>query len=214
MLTQITPFKNIDDAINKLVNSFPKLDNSWLLLSISDNGDIIAEKLSKKLNIVWSRLYIESIYCELNIDCKIAMVSEFRDIVTDELLRDFFDIKKDALDNAIDVIYNTKLLPKLKKERNSEELLKIDDNIRNIIFIDESVETGLRIQCAMRSIEDRFDVNQYLATPIIPDLIYTFFEADFDKIFYAEKPDIYTSVYDYYLDKIEENEDVIFNFDE
>ena len=67
----------------------------------------------------------------------------------------------------------------------------------------------------MRSIEDRFDVNQYLATPIIPDLIYTFFEADFDKIFYAEKPDIYTSVYDYYLDKIEENEeDVIFNFDE
>ncbi len=216
MLRHMKPFKNINDAIYKLSEVFPKDINrdEWLLLSISDNGDIIAKGLSEKLNIRWERFYIESVYCQLNVDCKIAMISEFKDIVVDEVLRDFFQIDKHILDKAIDVIFNYKLMPKLQKERNSDNLLNIEKNIKNVVFVDESVETGLRVQCAMRSIENRFDVVQYIATPIIPDLIYSFLDSDVEKIFHVEKPEIYTNVYDYYLDKVEENEDVVFNFDD
>jgi len=193
-------FQNVDDATNNLIKVLPKLDNnSWLIVPISESGKIVAEKLSKTFGVRHQKLFIESIFCQKNIDCEIAMVNEFEEVSYDEVLKEFFEIEKDILDESIKIMYNHKLLPKIKKCR--DELFSISDKVSNILIVDETIETGLRMEMAIKTLK-RFELtNISIAVPIISEQMFSFFKSRVDTIYHSEKIEFYTEIKDYYLDK-------------
>jgi len=196
-------FKNLDDATDKLFQSIPKLTGeNWLILSISDNGEKIGLRLSTLLNLPHQRLYMESIPCQNNNNCEIAVITEFKNAKIDEVLKDAFQLDKEILASAIEVIYDFKLLPKIEKIRGSREPLKIDKEIDKIILVDETIETGLTMETAISTVADIIGVEDiYIATPIIPENMFYLFESLVEKIFYSEMIEMYTDIEDYYLER-------------
>jgi putative phosphoribosyl transferase len=191
-------FNSFEDAVQKLSLSFPKIDNSWLFLATSENGERIASALAKKFKVSFNRIFIESIYCQMNRDCEIAMISEFENIVYDEVLKDSFNIDVNVLNNAINVLYQYKLLPRMEAYRGNRVKLTISEEIKNVILVDEAIETGLRMETAIATM-DQFEIDKlYIATPVIPEQMFSLFESAVENIFFYKKVDIYTDVGDYY----------------
>lgn len=196
-------FKDLNDATDRLFKSIPELKgDNWLLLSISDSGEKIGSKLSNFLHIPHQRIYIESIFCQKNPDCEIAMITELQNIRIDEVLKDTFQLDKELLVKAIKAIYELKLIPKIEKARGKREQIKIDEKIDKIILIDETIETGLRMETAISTVMDIIGVEEiYIATPVIPEQMFSLFESSVETIFYSEIVDMYTDIEDYYSER-------------
>jgi len=193
-------FQNINEATLKLIDNLPNLDNnSWLIVSISKNGEIVAKQISKALGIQYQQLFIESIFCQKNIDCEIAMVNEFEESFFDEVLKDFFEINDETLKESVKIMYQHKLLPKIKKCR--EELFSIPPNISNILIVDETIETGLRMEMAIKTFQRFKKQKIFIAIPIVPKQMISFFKDRVENIFYSEQTEFYTEIKDYYLEK-------------
>ena len=192
-------FRNIDDATDRLIEELSDLDQSWLLVPISENGNRIADRISDILGIKSQRLFIQPIFCQKNIDCEIGMINEFEDLSFDEVLKKHFEVENEILEKSIQIIYNHKLLPEIKKCR--EKLFDIPRNISKVLIIDETIETGLRMEMAIETL-NRFQLdNISIATPIIPEQMFFFFENSVKNIFYVDKVPFYTDVVDYYIEE-------------
>ena len=196
-------FKNLDDASQQLCNVIPKFKNQNLLfLAISDGGEEIASQLSLYFKLPYKRLFIEPIFCPKNQNCEIAMVTELQNIKIDKILQDAFQLDQELLNNSIELAYDYKLIPKLKQKRGEIKKIEIDKSITSIILVDETIETGLKMETAIETVVDLLNIEKiFIATPIIPKTIFEVFESMVEQIFYIKQIEIYTEIGDYYLDK-------------
>jgi predicted phosphoribosyltransferase len=196
-------FQNIEDASLKLLETIGELeDKNWLLVAISESGEQIAKILSKHLQIPNKRLFLEPVFCQKNSDCEIAMVSEFKTIIIDDVLKEAFQLEREMLLNSIDVIYDYKLMPRVEAIRGNRDNLKIGETVEKVILVDEAVETGLRMETAIATISSVFKIESiYIATPIIPQQMVDFFEPIVEKIFRYDEIELYTEITDYYIDR-------------
>ena len=195
-------FKNLDDASKKLLNNIPELEGEgWLLLAISDSGEKIASQIAKNRKLPYKRLNIEPVHCPKNQECQIAVVTELGNIQIDTRLQDAFHLDGEDIENLIELTYQYKLLPKLKKKRIQK--FELPQDIEKVIIVDEAIETGLRMEGAISTLTELFDIREiYIAVPIIPQTIFEIFEDTVEEIFFSEKVDIYTGIENYYIEKV------------
>jgi putative phosphoribosyl transferase len=192
-------FDSVEETIQKLSLSLPKIDDTWYLIAVSEHGEKLAKGLSESLKVNFDKLFIESVYCQMNRDCEIAMISEFENIFYDEVLLRSFDINRKKVSQAISVIYNYKLVPRLKAYRGSIKNITIPENVKNIILIDETIETGLRMESAIATVSNRFDIeNIYVATPILQKQIFNLLKDSVKDIFSYKQVEVYTDASDYF----------------
>ena len=199
-------FKNLDDATKRLLKQIPKLEGEgWLFLAISDNGEKIASQIARNRKLPYKRLHMEPVHCPKNRECQIAVVTELGNIQIDTRLQDAFNLDGEDIENLIELTYQYKLLPKLKKKRIQKfELLQ---DIEKVIIIDEAIETGLRMEGAISTLTELFDIREiYIAVPIIPQTIFEIFEDRVEEIFFIEKVDIYTGIENYYIENLKKVE--------
>ena len=194
-------FKNIEDATDQLIEILPALDKSWLLVPISESGEKIADIISEKLGLESKRVFTQSIFCKKNIDCEIAMISEFKDVIFDEVLQKSFEINRESLLESIEVMYDYKLIQEIERCRGIKDLFSISEHISKVLIIDETIETGLRMELAIKTLK-RFQLETIsIAIPIVPEQMFSLFEKSVKNIFYSQKVEFYTEIKDYYKER-------------
>jgi len=193
-------FQNIDEAIEILLEKFPKLDNSWFVISISQKGDKIAEKIANRFNLGSDRLFLQSVPCPHNMDCKIAVISEFEDIIFNKPIKESFDIDSDSLIETIKVIYDYKLRQDLKAYRGETRNLEMPEYISKVILVDNQIETGFSMELALESMQ-RFNIDEVLiASILIPEYIEPIFKQENTKLICSQKIEFYTEFDDYFIE--------------
>ncbi len=195
-------FKNLDDASKKLLKNIPELEGEgWLLLAISDSGEKIASQIAKNRKLPYKRLHIEPVHCPKNQECQIAVVTELKNSYIFEELRTIFGIDLEDIENLIELTYQYKLLPKLEKRGVGK--FQLPQDIEKVIIVDEAIETGLRMEGAISTLTELFDIREiYIAVPIIPQTIFEIFEDTVEEIFFSETVDIYTGIENYYIENL------------
>jgi predicted phosphoribosyltransferase len=186
--------KEFQSKVNKLIEQFPELNNNWVIVSISDEGQKIIDIILQRYKIDATRFFIEPIHCEYNQDCEIAIIDEFGNMEINRLLKMSFEIDDETIERNADLILNYKIKPMIEKYRgNSEIRFSISDEVKNILIIDDHVETGFKIENAIHTFKNLFpQKNIYLGVLNIPNFIFDILDNKIEKIFYHEKKFIFT----------------------
>ena len=194
-------FQNVDEAVEILIDKLPKLDKSWFIISISKKGDKIAEIIAKKFNLNFDRLFLQSVPCPQNIDCQVAVISEFEDILFNEPIKESFKITSSSLIETIRVIYDYKLKQDRKTYRGQNRNLQIPQYISKVILVDNQIETGFFMELSLESMK-RFNLdNIIVASLIIPEYIEPLFMNKPNiKLIYSKKVEFYTEFDDYFME--------------
>jgi len=196
-------FINREDAVEKLIDDLPSnicfLDNV-IVLGVSEGGVYFADKLAKKLNAPMDILLTERIYSLVNPTLTIAIVGETEEIVIHRALTDAFAIPKDYIYNEAHRKYSHEILGYMKKYRNGEGLVNLDD--KYVILTDECVETGLTMMAAVKTAISLGAKNIFIAVPVLDNVVYDNLVPICDNIFCPHKIDDYISI-EYYYEEIE-----------
>jgi putative phosphoribosyl transferase len=192
-------FRDVRDSSEQLVEKLQKkVDENWLIVAVSEEAISFAEILSTLLKVDYQLFFIDSISCQNNSDCEVAFISEFNIVQFNETLRDAFGLDNDTMMEALQVIYEYKLLPEIENYRGSRRYFQLPDGVDTVLLIDNSIETGFRMEVAIDSMETLGIEDIYIATPVIPSHIFDLFEPMVEEIIYIEKVDFYTDIHDYY----------------
>ncbi len=192
-------FRDREDAAEQLFDILPKdmmQKENWLLLCLSLGAVVLAELISKKLNIDYDFIFIEPIDAPNNDECQIAMVSETQEIVMHQNLVDSFGITLDYIYGEAKRKYQNDLIDYQYMYRKSLPLSEIKG--RNILLIDEGCETGFSTMCALKSAIKLGVKKISLATPVIADELCQHMELKVDKVYANYKIKDFIEVYYYY----------------
>lgn len=200
------PFNDRYDALNKLFDIIPiknLIKDNTILIAISDGGLLFANEICKKTNLTLGFLFTEPIFAPKNPDCKIAIVSESMDISMNEILVDAFDISYDFIYGEAQRKYEEKILPNIYKYRKGENIKSLDK--RNVLIIDEGIETGLLINVAIKSCLKKGAKSIMVAAPVISDDVISFLDESADSVFSIYRPQHFVNTKHYFknIDKID-----------
>ncbi|RDU58309.1 phosphoribosyltransferase [Helicobacter sp. MIT 99-5507] len=204
------PFNNRDDALHKLLDII-HLENlikdNVILLAISAGGLLFANEISKRTNLSLDFLFSEPIFAPKNPDCKIAIVSESMDIMINETLVDCFDISYDFIYGEAQRKYEEKILPDIYKYRKGENLRSLDK--RNVLIIDEGIESGLSIGVAIKSCLKKGVNGIMVAAPVISNDIILLLDSSVDDVYSVYNPKHFVSTKHYFKHREEIDSSII-----
>lgn len=159
-------FENRDDALSQLIGVMEGVNlANTLVLSISEEGAILAEGIAKHFNLPLEHLFLSPISAPENPDCVIALVSETMEMVIDENLIEAFDISVEDVYNQAKRQYEQKLLPQTKQIRQDQPLISFVG--KNILIVDEGVETGFSAEVAIKTCVANGCKSASIATPVL-----------------------------------------------
>lgn len=193
------PFDDRDDALNKLLGIIPinnLIKDNTMLIAISAGGLLFANEICKKTNLSLDFLFTESIYAPKNQDCKVAIVSESMDIAINETLVDSFGISYDFIYGEAQRKYEEKILPNIYKYRKGENMKSLDK--RNVLIIDEGIETGLSMSVAIKSCLKRGVNGIVVAAPVISDDVTLFLDECADIVYSVYRPKHFVNTKHYF----------------
>lgn len=200
------PFNDRYDALNKLLDIIPMknlIKDNTLLIAISAGGLLFANEICKKTNLSLDFLFTEPIFAPKNPDCKIAIVSETMDIAINETLVNAFDISYDFIYGEAQRKYEEKILPDIYKYRKGENISSL--NKKNILIIDEGIETGLSINIAIKSCIKKGVNGIMVAAPVISDDVTLFLDECADIVYSVYRPNHFVNTKHYFknIEKID-----------
>ncbi len=200
------PFNDRYDALNKLLDIIPMknlIKDNTLLIAISAGGLLFANEICKKTNLSLDFLFTEPIFAPKNPDCKIAIVSETMDIAINETLVNAFDISYDFIYGEAQRKYEEKILPDIYKYRKGENISSL--NKKNILIIDEGIETGLSINIAIKSCIKKGVNGIMVAAPVISDDVTLFLDECADIVYSVYRPKHFVNTKHYFknIEKID-----------
>jgi predicted phosphoribosyltransferase len=199
-------YKDKNEIADLLAEELAKvLDETWLIVPISKEALFFAKTISQKTGTKFELLFIDAISCQKNIECKVAFISEFKNSVFNETIRDAFQISNDHLSEALKIIHEYKIMPELEEYRGGRIPFQIPNEIENILLLDTSIETGFKMEVAIDTIEELGIEDIYIASPVIPVQMFDLLEPTVEKIFSLEKVEFYTGICDYLEEKEEES---------
>ncbi|APW65701.1 MULTISPECIES: phosphoribosyltransferase [Arcobacteraceae] len=204
MTTDPIFFKNREVAAYRLLDVLPidkmKLED-WTVLSTSCSGYPIASIIAKELNAKLDMMFSKKIYAPSNNECEIAIVTEAEEVLIHEELVKSFDINLDLIYGQSKYLYENELSYEVSKFRNEATLTNLNE--RNILLIDEGLNTGLTMMACIKSAIKLGAKSISVATPVIPTASIQTIESIADDLYYVEKLDHFISI-NFYYDTLEE----------
>ncbi len=194
-------FKNREEASSTLINILPKeilQSNETVVLGISEGGVFFAKEIASFLNCRVDILLSEPIISDINPELALAMVGETEEIVMNKSLIDSFNISKDYIYSQAHHKYKEEILRYINKYRDGLVLNGLNNKF--VILVDESIETGLTIMTAIKTVIALGAKNVFVAVPILDNIIYKSLVKICDDIFCPYKINDYISKEYYYKD--------------
>lgn len=196
-------FKNRKDAFHQLYDVLPIKDmenENWVVLAISSGGVPIALDLSEKLNAQFDYFLSKKIFTSKNKECEIAIITETEEVVIHEELLKSFDLNlKDIYDTSkkcyLDDIQRYKA-----KYRNNLDIIDLEN--RNVLLVDEGLNTGLTMMACIKSVVSKKAKSIFVAVPVLPEVTIHDIETIADDIYYVKAPAHFVSI-DFYYEELE-----------
>ncbi len=194
-------FEDREDASRQLIDTLPReilQSNEIVVLGVSKGGTFFANKIASFLNCRVDIFLSEPIISEINPELVIAMVGETEEIVMNISLINSFNISKDYIYAQSHNKYKEEILRYINRYRNG---LVLDGlNNKYVVLVDESVETGLTMMTAIKTVIALGAKNIFIAVPILDNIVYKSLIEICDNIFCPYKIDNYISIEHYYKD--------------
>jgi len=204
MTTDPIFFKNREVAAYRLLDVLPidsmKMED-WTVLSTSYGGYPIAKIIAKELNAKLDMMFSKKIYAPVNDECEIAIVTEAEEVIIHEELIKAFDISLDLIYGQAKFLYENSLLYEVTRFRNQSKLTNLNE--KNILLIDEGLNTGLSMMACIKSAIKLGAKSISVATPVIPTAAIQTIESIADDLYYVEKLDHFIAI-NFYYDTLEE----------
>jgi putative phosphoribosyl transferase len=163
-LREVKRFKNREEAYQRTIEELdPKLLEGALILSLSDDGDYYAQRLSQQFRVPWDQLILERIYSHINPETILGAITETRDYLIVEEFREAFELSDDYLYSKLEETYEERILPKVHRRRGH----RLNLQNRRVVLVDESSETGLRAMTGIKACYNRGVEHITLIIPII-----------------------------------------------
>ena len=197
-------FKDREDACNRLIDILPKeilKPKETVVLGVSEGGVYFANRIADALQSEMDILITEPIYSEVNPELEIAMVGETEKIVMHQALIKAFDISKDYIYGEAGRKYREVISTHIDKYRDGKVLDGL--NGKFVLFVDESVETGLVMMTAIKTALSLGAKNVFIAVPVIDNVVYANLVKVCDDLFSPFKIDDYISI-EYYYEELKE----------
>jgi len=157
-------FKNKKEALGKLINIIEVDTKDLLVLSINEIGDFYAKEIADRFKLSKDFLFVEEIKSPINKDTFLGAISETKEyILIDEIINSF-EIDNDYIFSEAEKIYEEKILQNIYKFRKGESIISLQN--RNVLLVDESINSGLSLLCAIKSCISKGAKNIKIAAPI------------------------------------------------
>lgn len=201
-----TRFKNRKDAFNQLCEILPiknMQNEKWIILAISCGGVPIAIDLSEKLKADFDYLFTEKIFTSKNKECEIAIITETQEIVIHEELMKSFDLNLEEIYEDSKIAYLNNISKYKAKYRNNLDIINLEN--RNVLLVDEGLNTGLTMMACIKSVINEKAKSIYVAVPVLPEVTIHDIETIADDLYYIKAPSHFVSI-DFYYENLEEIE--------
>ncbi len=162
-------FKDRIEAARELLEVLPVSEmkkNKWLIIALSRGGFVIANEIAQRTGLELDFLFNEAITAPLNSECEVGRVSETEEIVIHELLIDSFQIQNDYIFGEAKRQYEDKILPQIYSYRKDSTFCTLEG--RQVLFVDEGCETGLKMMVGIKSAIERGATAIYTVSPVMP----------------------------------------------
>ena len=199
-------FKNRKDAFHKLYDVLPindMLQEKWVILAISSGAVPIAIDLSEKLKADFDYMFTQKIYTSKNKECEIAIITETEEIVIHEELMKSFDLKLEEIYEESKQQYSIDIAKYKAKYRNNLDIINLEG--RNILLIDEGLNTGLTMMACIKSVINKKAKSVFVGVPILPEVVIHDIETIADDLYYVKAPSHFVSI-DFYYENLEDIE--------
>ena len=201
-----TRFKNRKDAFNQLCEILPiksLQSEKWIVLAISAGAVPIALDLSEKLKADFDYLFTEKIFTSKNKECEIAIITETQEIVIHEELMKSFDLNLEEIYKKSEIAYSDNISKHKAKYRNNLDIIDLEN--RNVLLIDEGLNTGLTMMACIKSVINEKAKSIFVAVPVLPEVTIHDLETLADGLYYIKAPAHFVSI-DFYYETLEEIE--------
>jgi len=197
-------FKNREEASNLLYDILPTgtmKQEEWIILAISTGAVPIALSLAKKLNAKFDYLFTKKIFTEKNNECEIAIITETQEVVIHEELLRSFSLNLDDIYAKSRDVYNTDIKEYKVKYRNNLDIIDLEN--KNVLLVDEGLNTGLTMMACIKSIINEKAKSICVAVPVLPEVTINDIETIADDLYYVQAPAHFISI-DFYYETFEE----------
>lgn len=199
-------FADRDAAARELIELLPQNlfePSSTVVVGVSEGGVFFADKISKALKAQMDILLTEPIMAPNNPELAIAIVSETEVVVINKVLIDAFDIDEDYVYSEANRKYEETILSYVYKYRKGVPLRPLKG--KDVILADESIETGLTMTVALKSMIEMGAKSIYVAAPVLDFTVYDNLLSLCDGVFCPHRICDYISIEYYYetLDKLD-----------
>jgi len=196
--SEMFKFKNKNDALNQLLDVIDiDIINDNIVLAISKRGIYYAKEIGLRSGFLEGDfLFIEKVKSPINKETTLAVVSETKDYIIAEELVDSFEITDDFLFNEIERVYEEKILQDIYQLRGGEGIISIKD--RNVLLVDEGVNTGMSLICAIKSCISQQAASINVAMPIIAKETADMIQKLVDNTFFVKAIEDFVSI-DFYF---------------
>ena len=192
-------YENREAAAKELVELIPKATfkaSDTVVIGVSEAGVFFAEYISQALKADMNILLTEPIVAPNNNELVIAMVSETEDMVMHKPLIDSFGIDEDYIYGEASRQYEEAVLSHIYKYRKGIRLPDLKG--KQIVLVDECIETGLTMMVALKSMIEMGVKSVYVAVPILDQSVYENLLALCDGVFCPHQIEHYISIEYYY----------------
>jgi len=199
-------FLDRKEAAKELIEILPinlfELD-SIVVIGISEGGVYFADKVSDALKADMDILLTERIVAPNNHELAIAIVSETEEMVMNKVLIESFEIDIDYVYSEANRKYEESVLSYVYKYRKSIPMRPLGG--KHVILIDESIESGLTMSVAIKSMIEMRAKSIYVAAPVLDYSVYDNLLGLCDGLFCPHRIRDYISIEYYYknLEKLE-----------
>lgn len=197
-------FKNRNEAFKMLYEVLPTSDmikEDWIILAISTGGVPIALELSKKLQAQFDYFFTEKIYTRKNNECEIAIVTETKEIVIHEELMRAFDLELENIYQESNDIYLNDIQEYKNLYRENKNLIDLKD--KNVLIVDEGLNTGLTMMACIKSVINKKAKSICVAVPVLPEITINDIETIADDLYFVQAPAHFVSI-DFYYENLED----------
>ena len=194
----LNKFENKQDAINQLLHTINKdIVSDCVVLTISKKGIIYAREIGLKNGFLEGDfLFIEKVLSPINKETPLAVVSETKDYVIIEELVNSFEITDDYIFSEIKRVFEEKIIEDIYQLRAGEGIIPIQG--RNVLLVDESANSGLKLLCAIKSCISKKVNSINVAVPVISKESAEMIEKLVDNTFFVKIVEDYVSVEHYF----------------
>ncbi len=199
-------FANRKEAAELLYEVLPTDDmkeENWIILATSAGGVPIALDLANKLNAKFDYLFTKKIFTENNNECEIAIITETQDIVVHEELLKSFSLDLEDIYDKSKYMYLNDIQEYKAKYRNSLDIIDLAN--KNVLLVDEGLNTGLTMMACIKSVVSKGAKSICVAVPVLPEVTINDIETIADDLYFVQAPAHFVSISFYYkhLEQIE-----------